>query len=223
MSDDEDVDVLYEEAAAEMAANELEEAREIEALIEEGSLALEALALEALQRHLQTFAASGIVDLSEREIGHRVRHELDFLVLGDAAASISALDLSSTSIEALPSHLLRPLTSLQVLCMQSTRLSRCQPYTHAHEIVGSIAPAQLHRGVSCRHLRAAESGNKFPLPYGLCTRVIVDTPAPPLLAVLCSLFSAPCSLLPVLCSVLHAPRNLLPTLCTLLASFENTC
>ena len=128
MDDLSEVDRLCAEAAAELAASEEAHTRQLDALIEEGSRVIAAKhSLEALQRHLETFAASGIVDLSERGIGHTLRDELDFTILGTSAGHIVALDLSSNLIESIPPRLLRPLTSLQVWSpLLHTRL-------HTHE------------------------------------------------------------------------------------------
>ena len=80
------------------------------------------LRLEALQRHITTFAPSGIIDLSGRDIKAGTRTELDFAALGAAAAGVFCLDLSSNAITTIPPFLFRPLSGLQELSLAHNAL-----------------------------------------------------------------------------------------------------
>lgn len=80
-------------------------------------------ALTSVFRHIETFAPSGIVDLSERGIRHAAASELDFEPLGNGlAATIRELDLSRNYLNTLPPNLMRPLTGLIELNLSHNEL-----------------------------------------------------------------------------------------------------
>ena len=84
---------------------------------------LSADALDSIQRHMQIFAPSGIVDLSERGLPVLTPHVLDLTALGAAARRVEELDLSYNSMVRMSRRLLHPLTSLRELDLSHNSIS----------------------------------------------------------------------------------------------------
>jgi len=76
--------------------------------------AADTLRLDSLRRHVQTFAPSGIVDLSERELV-RLDFEEDFGV--PVSRHIMDLDISQNFLHSLPPRALLPLVALVELSL----------------------------------------------------------------------------------------------------------
>ena len=69
--------------------------------------------LTGVHRHLETFAPSGIVDLSDRGLRAATRDLLDPAALGaNVAAGITALDLSGNELSSVPTSLTKPMAGL---------------------------------------------------------------------------------------------------------------
>lgn len=69
--------------------------------------------LTGVHRHLETFAPSGIVDLSDRGLRAATRDLLDPAALGaSVAAGITALDLSGNELSSVPTSLTKPMAGL---------------------------------------------------------------------------------------------------------------
>ena len=72
-------------------------------------------ALDSIQRHIQTFASSGIVDLSERGLTVLTPEVLDVGLLKGHAVDIFELDLHSNYLVQVHRRLLQPLIGLRTL------------------------------------------------------------------------------------------------------------
>ena len=81
--------------------------------------------LTGVHRHLETFAPSGIVDLSDRGLRAATRDLLDPAALGaSVAAGITALDLSGNELSSVPTSLTKPMAGLLELDLSRNWLTK---------------------------------------------------------------------------------------------------
>ena len=105
-------------------------------------------ALHSIHRHMEAFAPSGIIDLSER--GVRSSVQLDFAALGDAvAAGVSVLDLAHNQLGDLSGAVTRPLKGLTDLDLSHNFLEAFPPalcslpslmeLNLSHNLIGTVS------------------------------------------------------------------------------------
>ena len=118
---------------------------------EEAASDVDSALLDSLQRHLRTFAPSGIVDLSERGLATLGRRELDFDALEGGPTQIRHLDLSSNELYRLEHSLLRPLAGLRELSLSKNCFTDVPPALLAE------LPALTTLDLSCNLLSAIDA------------------------------------------------------------------